>query len=197
MSTKQAICVRPIGRTSLTALRHDASPGVASDPGSGVASDPGSGVDLYPGSLAHPRGRIRPSYLYFGPDLLVRAPCDWADFRSLGEDKGSRAKGTAISDWRPLRHNMDIIRRARRSAPPMPCTIIPFPLSRRRAFVRRHARLSPAAADRHLATQLRIQSSALLRKGIDAETVKSERASLAAAVHAELVRIGAARGGVA
>jgi len=59
------------------------------------------------------------------------------------------------------------------------------------------AGLSPASAERHLASQLRIQGDTLLRKGIQADVIEAERAALSAAVRAELLRIAIGQGGVA
>jgi hypothetical protein len=82
----------------------------------------------------------------------------------------------------------------------MSCSILAFPLSRRRAFVRRHAAimasLSPAASERHLTAQLRLQGAALVRRGIEDAVVKAECRSLETAIRVELLRTSA-RGGAA
>jgi hypothetical protein len=83
----------------------------------------------------------------------------------------------------------------------MSAILVPYPLHRRHAFVLRHAAimasLSPAAAERHLDRQLRIQASTLLRRGIDAGLVDQERQRLAIAIRHEVLRILPSRGSVA
>lgn len=83
----------------------------------------------------------------------------------------------------------------------MTCKVIPFPLSRRRAFIRKHAAimatLSPDAAERHLSNQLRIQCSALARRGVAPRDVDREHALLAAAIRAEVAHVAVVYGGVA
>lgn len=82
-----------------------------------------------------------------------------------------------------------------------PMVVVPFPLCRRQAFVRRHAAimasLSPSAAERHLDNQVRIQVAALLRRGIERGLIEQERQCLARAVRAELAQIGISHGGAA
>jgi uncharacterized protein DUF6074 len=64
--------------------------------------------------------------------------------------------------------------------------IVPFPLSRCRAFVLRHANIingmSPESAERHLAHQLKVQHDALERRGVDPERIERELASLQRAI---------------
>jgi len=64
--------------------------------------------------------------------------------------------------------------------------VIPFPLSRRIAFVERHADiisgLPPKRAERHLAHQLKIQHEALERRGVDPERINRELTSLERAI---------------
>lgn len=68
--------------------------------------------------------------------------------------------------------------------------VVPFPLSRRRAYVHRQARcigqLPPAAREKQLAHQLELQAAALTRRGIDAEVVAAQRRALESAIRAEL-----------
>ena len=68
----------------------------------------------------------------------------------------------------------------------MSATVIPFPLSRRVAFVERHAEimsgLEPKSAERHLAYQLKIQHATLERRGVAAECIEREVASLERAI---------------
>jgi hypothetical protein len=83
----------------------------------------------------------------------------------------------------------------------MTSIVLPFPLRRRRAFVRRHAAimasLNVAAAERHLVSQLRIQAATLIRKGIATALVDREVMFLGNAIRAELLRLASARGGAA
>ena len=64
--------------------------------------------------------------------------------------------------------------------------VIPFPLSRRIAFVERHADiirgLPPKSAERHLVHQLKIQHEALERRGVDPERINRELTSLERAI---------------
>jgi hypothetical protein len=64
----------------------------------------------------------------------------------------------------------------------MSTNVVPFPLSRRVAFVERHAdiigSMTPARAARHLAYQLKVQRDALKRRGVAAERIEREIASL-------------------
>ena len=66
----------------------------------------------------------------------------------------------------------------------MNVNVVPFPLSRRRAFVWRHATIingmSPENADRRLANQLKVQS--LKRRGITEDRINGELASLKRAI---------------
>ena len=64
--------------------------------------------------------------------------------------------------------------------------VIPFPLSRRIAFIERHADiisgLAPKSAERHLAHQLKVQREALERRGVAADCIEREIASLHQAI---------------
>jgi Family of unknown function (DUF6074) len=55
---------------------------------------------------------------------------------------------------------------------------VPFPLSRRKAFVLRHAKIingmSPASAERHVVHQLKVQRNALERRGVDPDRIDRE-----------------------
>ena len=68
----------------------------------------------------------------------------------------------------------------------MSATMIPFPLSRRVAFIERHADIircmRPESAERHLAHQLKLQHDALERRGIAQELINPEIASLERAI---------------
>jgi hypothetical protein len=78
----------------------------------------------------------------------------------------------------------------------MPDNIIPFPSSRRHAFVRRHAAimvsLSRSSAERHLRRQLRVQSDAFARRGIAEALIARERRELERAIRSEVCRLLAA-----
>jgi hypothetical protein len=73
-------------------------------------------------------------------------------------------------------------------------TILLFPSARRRRFVRSQAMqmasLSPAAADKHLRRQLRVQAEAIQRRGIGSEVVDADLRALESAIRAEFCRIG-------
>lgn len=76
---------------------------------------------------------------------------------------------------------------------PVPvATVVPFPVTRRRAFITRLvgqvATRSPAVGEKHLAHQLRVQAETLRRKGVAERSVRREIAALEAAVRAELWR---------
>jgi Family of unknown function (DUF6074) len=64
----------------------------------------------------------------------------------------------------------------------MRATVIPFPLSRRTAFIERQADIisgmKPKSANRQLAYQLKTQREALERRGVDPERIEREIASL-------------------
>jgi hypothetical protein len=68
----------------------------------------------------------------------------------------------------------------------MSATVIPFPLSRRIAFVERHAEIvscmTPKSGARHLAYQLKLQHDALERRGIAEDRIEREIASLERAI---------------
>ena len=68
----------------------------------------------------------------------------------------------------------------------MTTNIVPFPLSQRRAFVLRHAKIingmSPESAEDHLAHQLKVQHDALKRRGIEEDRIHRELASLERAI---------------
>lgn len=70
--------------------------------------------------------------------------------------------------------------------------VLPFPLPRRRAFVRRHAEialgLNPDAGERHIQRQVREQTGNLLRKGVAEELAEAQGKALDAALRAELWR---------
>ena len=73
--------------------------------------------------------------------------------------------------------------------------VIPFPCTRRRNFIRRHAarmaELSSEAAERHLRHQVRVQIEALRRKGVAPNLVDMQRLALEGAIRAELDRLAA------
>lgn len=72
----------------------------------------------------------------------------------------------------------------------MTAIVVPFPLTRRPHFIRKQARrvaeLSPAAGERHIAAQIKVQRDALMRKGVNAELVKRETVQLESAIRAAI-----------
>jgi hypothetical protein len=81
----------------------------------------------------------------------------------------------------------------------MSAAIIPFPLGRRRALVRKQARLFAAtehrAAERNLAHQLELQRQVMRRRGIDERSATAEVAALEGAIRAEVRRLVFTSGG--
>ena len=74
----------------------------------------------------------------------------------------------------------------------MSARILPFPRTRNRAFVLRHAArmadLSEATAEKHLAAQLDIQRTTMARRGIAPELVEVQLRALECAIRCELWR---------
>jgi Family of unknown function (DUF6074) len=72
-------------------------------------------------------------------------------------------------------------------------TVIPFPRTRNRAFVRKHAArmldLRPDTAEKHLAYQLRVQRETMIRRGIDRDVVKQHVRDLELAIRCEAARL--------
>ena len=83
----------------------------------------------------------------------------------------------------------------------MTARVVPFPLTRRRDFVRRHAArmamLPEATAEKHLAHQLRVQADVMLRRGIDPALINVQVRSLETAIRCELWRVTIVEGGAA
>jgi hypothetical protein len=83
----------------------------------------------------------------------------------------------------------------------MPAEIVPFPLTRRRAFIRKHAArvaaATPATGEKLLAHQLRIQRATMAKRGIASEIVEAECKALENAISAELWRVVLQPGGAA
>lgn len=77
--------------------------------------------------------------------------------------------------------------------------VVPFPLTRRRAFVLKqaafYARQEPRAAESNLLRQLDVQRRALERRGVQPSTITAELAALATAIRAHAWRFSC--GGVA
>ena len=78
--------------------------------------------------------------------------------------------------------------------------IIPFPSERRRSFIRRQAvrmaSLSTAAAEQHLAEQLRVQARTMRRKGIVDDRIEHELRHLETAIRLDAARANRTSGGV-
>jgi hypothetical protein len=72
-------------------------------------------------------------------------------------------------------------------------SVVPFPLTRRRDFIRRHVSrmaLRPAAeAEKHLAYLLRVQVETMSRRGIAADLISAQIRALETAVRCELRRV--------
>ena len=68
----------------------------------------------------------------------------------------------------------------------MTAIVIPFPFSRRVAFIERHADIiscmRPESAERHLAHQLKVQRDSLERRGIAEQIINREISSLERAI---------------
>ena len=71
--------------------------------------------------------------------------------------------------------------------------IIPYPIVRRTAFIRRHAArmadLRESTAEKHLRTQLDLQRKTMLKRGIPAPEIDRQIQSAEAAIRAELWRL--------
>jgi hypothetical protein len=69
-------------------------------------------------------------------------------------------------------------------------SIIPFPRSRNRRFIIKHAvrmaKLPARTAEKHLAHQLQVQAQTMAGRGIAPEVVESELRTLENAIRAEL-----------
>lgn len=68
--------------------------------------------------------------------------------------------------------------------------IVPFPISRRAAFIKRQAeraaRLNPDAGERHIEQQVKIQIDAMRRKGVADEIIEHEAKCMEAAIRVAL-----------
>jgi Family of unknown function (DUF6074) len=83
----------------------------------------------------------------------------------------------------------------------MSARILPFPLTRRRGFICRHAArmavLPPTRAERHLAYQLRLQVETMERRGVAADLITAHVRALETAIRCELWRVTILEGGAA
>ena len=82
----------------------------------------------------------------------------------------------------------------------MTAQVIPFPSTRRREFIRRHAsRMAalPAMAEKHLAYQLRVQAETMERRGIAPDLIAAQVRGLESAIRCELWRVTILEGGAA
>jgi hypothetical protein len=79
--------------------------------------------------------------------------------------------------------------------------IIPFPRTRNRSFVLKHAArmamLPVKTAEKHLAYQLDVQAQTMARRGISPEVIQNEIQSLERAIRAELGKVVVSGGGAA
>lgn len=83
----------------------------------------------------------------------------------------------------------------------MMAAVIPFPLARRVAYVRRQVHrvveLSGDAGERYIAQQVQLQRDAMVRKGVAFELIEVEMRCLESAIRSELWRHVFAPGGAA
>jgi hypothetical protein len=81
----------------------------------------------------------------------------------------------------------------------MSAIIVPFPIARRRDFIRKQAahaaRMNPDSAVRYVERQLLAQRDAMRRRGIAENMIDRELHSMAAAMHTEFLQVKSAMGG--
>lgn len=74
----------------------------------------------------------------------------------------------------------------------MAAEVLPFPRARHARFVARQAvraaELAPAASERHIALQIKIQADAMARRGIASDLIEREARCLELAIRAALWR---------
>jgi Family of unknown function (DUF6074) len=77
--------------------------------------------------------------------------------------------------------------------------VVPFPRTRNRAFVRKHAwnaaTMTPDGAENYLRRQLSTQRETMQRRGIDADIIDAEMAALERAIRTELAGFAPCRPG--
>jgi hypothetical protein len=75
----------------------------------------------------------------------------------------------------------------------MNAIIVPFPITKRRDFIKRNAtriaEAQPKTAEKLLAHAINIQSGTMVRRGIDPELVAHQARAFEAAIRAELWRL--------
>ena len=75
----------------------------------------------------------------------------------------------------------------------MSASIVPFPIARRRDFIRKQAahaaRMNPDAAVRYVERQLLARRDAMRRRGVAENLINRELHSMAAAMYAEFVQV--------
>jgi len=80
-------------------------------------------------------------------------------------------------------------------------TVIPFPRTRNRPFVLKHAarmaKLPQKTAEKHLAHQLQVQAQTMTKRGIAPEIIEDEIRALESAIRAELWYVVMLGGGAA
>ena len=84
----------------------------------------------------------------------------------------------------------------------MTARVVPFPRSRDRGFVTRHAAImaslsTSAKSEAHLQRQLKIQAEAMQRRGIAPETIAAELAVIEGSIRAAVWGLLMAPGGAA
>ncbi len=80
----------------------------------------------------------------------------------------------------------------------MTATVVPFPIARRQAFIRKQADhatcLNPDAAERYVQYQLQVQCEAMRRRGVAEDLIARELKCVEAAIRQELLRASLSTG---
>ena len=78
--------------------------------------------------------------------------------------------------------------------------VLPFPIARRQAFIRKQADhstcLNPDAAERYLSYQVQVQREAMRRRGVAEDLIAHELRCMEAAIRRELQRVSLSTGAV-
>lgn len=80
----------------------------------------------------------------------------------------------------------------------MTAAVLPFPIARRQAFIRKQADhatcLNPDAAERYVQYQLQVQCEAMRRRGVAEDLIARELKCVEAAIRQELLRASLSTG---
>ena len=80
----------------------------------------------------------------------------------------------------------------------MTATILPYPIARRVAFIRKQADqsacLNPSASERYLEYQLQVQRDAMRRRGVTEDLIARELKCMELAIRQELLRTSLSTG---